>query len=257
MKDLTIAMQDGSLQAMPGDNDRVRPAQLTARPISSRGIQQRVVDAVRASIISGEYSPGAGLSEVALAEAFEISRTPVREALKQLQVEGLVTIVPRVGTFVAEPSRRDIVELFQLKEIMEGLAARLLAMRGSVSEVDLLEQNVRQSEIAVAEGDQSRYAELVHHFHDLIVVGADQAKLAAHYRTLMNQLAYHRLVVTSLQTPGRPDRSLAEHRAILERIRDKDPHGAETAMRDHVRASHRALLARLASGEEPGEVGEP
>jgi DNA-binding GntR family transcriptional regulator len=234
-----------SLGAMHGDPAPSRATSLPARPISSRGIQERVVEAVRGSIISGEYAPGSSLSEVALAEAFAISRTPVREALKQLQVEGLVDIVPRVGTFVSQPSRRDVVELFQLKEILEGLAARLLAMRGRVPEVERLELNVRDSEAAVAADDQQRYAELVHEFHDLIVEGADQAKLAAHYRTLMNQLAYHRLVVASLQRPGRPDRSLAEHRAVLDRILDKDPHGAETAMRDHVQASHRALLAAM------------
>ena len=218
--------------------------------ITSVGLQARVLDEVRQRIISGEYPPGMALSEVALSQAFGISRTPVREAIKQLQVEGLVKVVPRVGTFVAEASRRDVVELFQLKEVLEGLAARLLAMRGRVAEVERLVENVRASEDAVAREDAPRYAELVHEFHDLIVEGADNANLANHYRTLMNQLAYHRLVLTSLSRPGRPDRSLAEHRAILERILDKDVYGAEAAMRDHVRASHRELMAGVGGSSE-------
>jgi len=229
------------MQGATGSAEPLRP-----RPLDGAGLQERVLDELRQAIVGGEYAPGTGLSEVALAQAFGISRTPVREAIKQLQVEGLVKVVPRVGTFVAKPSRRDVVELFQLKEVLEGLAARLLAMRGRVPEVDRLVENVRESEAAVARDEPERYAGLVHEFHDLIVQGADNANLASHYRTLMNQLAYHRLVLTSLSRPGRPDRSLAEHRAILERILDKDIHGAEAAMRDHVRASHRELMAGLA-----------
>jgi DNA-binding GntR family transcriptional regulator len=210
-----------------------------------QGIQARVVERLREAIVSSEYAPGTALSEVALADTFQTSRTPIREALKQLQVEGLVEVRPRVGTFVTEPSRREVVELFQLKEVLEGLGARLLAQRGRVPETDRLEANVRESERAVATGDAARYAELVHEFHDLIMDGADNGKLLVHYRTLMNQLAYHRLVVASLGRPGRLGASLQEHRAVAERILAKDEHGAEATMRDHVRASHRELMAAL------------
>jgi DNA-binding GntR family transcriptional regulator len=162
------------------------------QPIDGASIQARVTERLREAIIHGTYAPGAALSEVALAEAFRTSRTPIREALKQLQVEGLVEIRPRVGTFVTEPSRREVVELFQLKEVLEGLAARLLAQRGRVPEIAQLEANLRESDRAVAAGDAERYAELVQEFHDLILRGADDGKLLGHYRTLMNQLAYHR-----------------------------------------------------------------
>jgi DNA-binding GntR family transcriptional regulator len=232
-------MQDGTGQ------------ELRPRPLASAGLQERVLDELRQAIVGGEYTPGMALSEVALAQAFGISRTPVREAIKQLQVEGLVKVVPRVGTFVAEASRRDVVELFELKEVLEGLAARLLAMRGRVAEVDRLVESLRESEAAVSGGEAERYAGLVHEFHGVIVEGADNANLASHYRTLMNQLAYHRLVLTSLSRPGRPDRSVAEHRTVLERILAKDPHGAEAAMRDHVRASHRELMAGLDGPSDP------
>jgi DNA-binding GntR family transcriptional regulator len=223
-------------------------------PIDGASIQSRVAERLREAIIRGDYAPGTALSEVALADAFRTSRTPIREALKQLQVEGLVEIRPRVGTFVTEPSRREVVELFEVKEVLEGLAARLLAQRGRVPETDQLEANLRESDKAVAAGDAARYAELVHEFHDLIVRGADNGKLAAHYRTLMNQLAYHRLVLTSLGRPGRPDASANEHHMIFERIVAKDAYGAEAAMRNHVRASHRQLMAGL-EAEAHGDDG--
>jgi DNA-binding GntR family transcriptional regulator len=226
--------------------------------MSSVSIQSRVISELRDRIITGELDPGTSLSEIVLAEAFGVSRTPVREALKQLQTEGLVEIRPRVGTFVSAPSRREITELFQMKELLEGAAARLLAERGRVPELDLLEENLAQADAAVAACDQGRYAELVHEFHDLVMRGADNVKLADHYQTLMNQLAYHRLVHTSLSQPGRPSRSDSEHHHVLELILAKDGDGAERVMREHVRSSRRALMAGLdqkaARGEEPKDA---
>jgi len=182
---------------------------------------------------------------MALAEEFGVSRTPVREALKQLQTEGLVEIRPKVGTFVTVPSRREIMELFEMKELLEGAAARLLAQRGSVPETERLQENVHEADEAVAKGDTDRYAKLVEEFHDLLIIGADNSKLESHYRTLMNQLAYARLVQTSLSQPGRPKQSDREHHNVLELILAKDGDSAERVMREHVRASRRALLAGL------------
>jgi DNA-binding GntR family transcriptional regulator len=212
---------------------------------SSRGMgsRLRVLEALRREITAGEFVPGTPLSELALAEAYGVSKTPVREALKQLQIEGLIEIRPRVGTFVRQPTRREVIELFQLKEVLEGMGARLLAQRGRVPELDLLEDNVERSRRAVAAGEVDGYAQLVHEFHDLIVRGAENTQLSVHYQTLMNQLAYHRLVVTTLRHSGRLESSLKEHRTVLDRIHDKDGLGAEFAMRDHVRASERNLTA--------------
>lgn len=205
----------------------------------------RLIAEIRRRIIAGEIPPGVNISELAIAEEFGVSRTPVREMCKQLQTEGLVEIRPRVGTYVTAPSRRDIVELFEMKELLEGAAARLLAQRGRVPEIDQLEENVRQAELAVTNDDRARYAELVHEFHNLLIAGADNAKLEVHYRTLVNQLAYSRLVTTSLSQPGRPVQSNHEHRHILELIIAKDADNSERVMREHVRAGRQALLAGL------------
>ncbi|TDD89188.1 GntR family transcriptional regulator [Saccharopolyspora karakumensis] len=212
---------------------------------STGSIQARLIAEIRRRIIDGEVQPGMSLSELALAEEFDVSRTPVRETFKQLQTEGLVEIRPRVGTFVTAPSRREITELFEMKELLEGAAARLLAQRGRVPELDQLEENLKQADIAVAADDRKRYAELVEEFHELIIVGADNRKLEGHYRTLMNQLAYSRLVTTSLSQPGRPSQSDREHHNVVELIMAKDGDSAEQVMREHVRASRRALLAGL------------
>jgi DNA-binding GntR family transcriptional regulator len=219
--------------------------------VESSSVQLRITDGLRARIINGELETGAGLSEVALAAEYGVSRTPVREALKQLQTEGLVEIRARVGTFVSTPSRSDMVELFQMKEILEGAAARLFAGRGPTPELDALKVNVARSDEAVARGDVDGYAALVGEFHDLIVKGSDNRKLLTHYTLLMNQLAYPRLVATSLSRPGRLVESDAEHRHVLELIEAKDQSTAERLMREHVRASQEALLGKLSF---PGET---
>lgn len=219
-----------------------------SQPTSSgegRNMHDRVIAEMRRRIISGELASGVNLSEIALAESFGVSRTPVREALKKLQTEGLVTIRPRVGTFVTTPSRREITELFEMKELLEGAAARLLAQRGRVPELDRLQRNLVEADDAVAADDSARYADLVQEFHDLLITGADNAKLEAHYRTLMNQLAYPRLVTTSLGQPGRVLQSDQEHHRVLNLIVEKDGDSAERVMREHVRASRLALMAGL------------
>jgi len=207
---------------------------------------------MRLKVLSGQFAPGELMPEAVLAEEFGVSRTPIREVLKQLQNEGLVEIRPRVGTFVRVPTRREVVELFQLKESLEGLAAGLLARRGPVPELDRLEENLQRSDEAVRYDDSAAYASLVHDFHWTIVRGADNAKLLEHYERLMNQLAYQRIVVTTVQRPGRLAASTREHHSVLEAIRHKDAIGAESAMRVHVHASSYAALS-IPEGDAPWE----
>ncbi|MEN0139137.1 MAG: GntR family transcriptional regulator [Rhodococcus sp. (in: high G+C Gram-positive bacteria)] len=217
----------------------------STRKLVTANFQEQVADGLRQMIISGELGPGDALSEVNLAETFGISRTPVREALKQLQIEGLVEIRSRVGTFVAAPSRREVNELFEMKQLLEGAAARLMAARGNIPELEAMKSNVADADAAVLAGDTVRYAELVREFHEILIIGADNGKLATHYRILMNQLAYGRLVKTSLAQPGRSLDSEREHHRVLDLIIAKDGTGAERLMRQHVQASHHAVMAGL------------
>ncbi|WP_216897931.1 GntR family transcriptional regulator [Nocardia alni] len=223
----------------------------TSRRLDTSNFQERAADGLREMIISGELAPGQPLSEISLAETFGVSRTPIREALKQLQIEGLIEIRPRIGTFVSVPSRRELNELFEMKQLLEGGAARLMAARGDIPELAAMRDNVHESDIAVAEGNVERYAQLVHEFHEILIAGADNGKLATHYRLLMNQLAYGRLVKTSLAQPGRSLESESEHHTVLELIIAKDGIGAENCMRRHVHASQQALMSQLETWPPP------
>lgn len=213
--------------------------------VSEPGTTAPLLDRLRNKLLSEDVELGVPLSEAQLASEFSVSRTPIREALRQLQSEGLVEIRPKVGTFVREPSRREIVELFQLKGSLEGLAAGLLAQRGQVAEVDALKMNIEDSQLAAATGDAEKYSRLVHEFHWTIIQGADNRKLVEHYSRLMNQLAYHRLVKTSLRQAGRIGASTFEHEQVLARLLEKDSIGAENIMRQHVSASSATTLSEL------------
>lgn len=213
-----------------------------ATPFEAPPESLSLLGSVRELVISGSLPPGAAVSEISLAKRFGVSRTPIRETLKQLQLEGLVEIRPKVGTFVREPTRREIVELFQLKESLEGLAAGLMARRGPVAELEILQRNIEESEGVAVTDDASRYADLVDEFHRTIIHGADSRKLIEHYDLLMNQLAFHRMVLRTAKHPGRIRASTSEHRAVLDMIRAKDHFAAESAMRNHVYASVREVL---------------
>ena len=217
----------------------------------NQGVQKRVAGALRERIARGDLLPGSALSETALAQDFGVSRTPIREALKQLQAERLVVIRPRVGTFVTAPSRLEVNELFEVKEILEGAAARLFAGRGEIPELELLRQNVKRSEAAIVRGDLGAYEELVHEYHGLIMRGAGNSKLIQLYQTLMNQLLHSQFVHLTVRSSGRAPQSDREHQSILQVIEARDGATAERLMRDHVRASHQALMEVLhLSGED-------
>ncbi|SNT29452.1 GntR family transcriptional regulator [Rhodococcoides kyotonense] len=207
-----------------------------------RSVEASLLDKLRELVLSGEYPPGSPISEQRLTEAFHVSRTPVREALKQLQNEGLVEIRSKVGTFVREPTRREVAELFEVKEALEGLAAGLMAKRGPIEELDILRANLAESDAAVRANNVTKYVALVKQFHETIVEGSDNSKLVEHYRRLMNQLAYQRLVLRTVEHPGRLAVSTAEHQRVVDLIEAKDSWGAERAMRMHVQASSQEAL---------------
>lgn len=210
--------------------------------ISTESIHNQVTNILRQAIVSGEFALGEKLSETALSQKLGVSRTPVREALKQLQQEGLVEIIPRVGTCVTKPTEKEIMELFTLKEALEGLAAALLAERGDVQELQELIRAMEDMEKAVRSGNIDGYVEANDHFHDAILKGSGNSKLLFHFNLLINQLPYKRFVYITLDQPKRLEKSVEEHRQIVDAIQSGNSQLAEQRMREHVRASGTKLM---------------
>jgi DNA-binding GntR family transcriptional regulator len=214
--------------------------------LSIESIHTQVTNALRKSIVSGYFRPGEKLSETSLAQLFGVSRTPVREALKQLQREGLVEVIPRVGTCVTKPTEKEINELFTVKEVLEGLAAALLSRRGDVPELVELAEATKDLEDAVQKGNIDLYVDANDRFHGAIMRGSDNKKLQDLFQMSSNQLPYSRYVYLTLSQPQRLKKSLDEHRQIYEAIKSGEDQKAERFMREHVRASADKLREGLA-----------
>ena len=214
--------------------------------LTTTSITAQVTNAIREAIIKGKFEPGEKLSEVSLSEYYQISRTPIREALKQLEREGLVEISPRVGTVVTKPTEKELAELFTMKETLEGLAAGLLVEQGNVKAIEEVRKSVVLMEKAVETSDHNLYVEANSIFHNVILEGADNSKLTYTLNLLLNQIGYSRYVYLTIEAPQRIEKSLQEHQAILQALLEGDRDKTEKAMRAHVRASGIELQKEIA-----------
>jgi DNA-binding GntR family transcriptional regulator len=196
--------------------------------------KELIIRQLRAEIVSGQIPPGVKLSEARLAERFGVSRMPVRDALKELESAGFVTIEQRRGTFVRGMSRSEILDLYEVREAIEGMAARLCAHRGNNDLLAKLDEAIEAMSRQVKVLDMDGYSRTDARFHELILSGASNERLSDHYRLLFQHL--HRGLLSSIVTrrAGRMERSLAEHAEIMRALHAHDPRGAEDAMRNHV-----------------------
>ena len=197
-------------------------------------MKDAIVSQLRQEIAAGIIPFGEKLSEARLAQRFGVSRMPVREALKELEASGFVAIEHRRGTFVRRLSRPEILDLYEVREAVECMAARLCANRGSNEIIVLLGEVMFAMADAAERGDGEGYSAIDERLHELIMQGAGNGPLADYYRLLMQQLHRGLLSLIVTRREGRMERSLAEHRAIVSAIRARDAQAAEAAMRTHV-----------------------
>ncbi len=216
---------------------------MTSSRIAPQALYQEVAERLRQRIFSHELPPGSWVDEQALADHYGISRTPLREALKVLASEGLVTLKPRKGCYVTEISDRDLDEIFTVMALLEGQCAREAAGKASNSALKDLERIHAKLELAATGSDINGFFEANQAFHRAVQTLADN-------RWLLNAIEDLRKVIKlsrhhSLFSECRLEQSLSEHREILTAILGRDPDAAERKMREHI-ASGRAALERIA-----------
>lgn len=191
-------------------------------------------------IQSGRLKPGTRLREIELAEMTGLSRTPVREALSRLQLEGLLTTDAARGLIVTELDYSMTSELYAMREVLEGTAARLAARHASDVEIDFLREiNARDAQLTTAEA----LAANNRLFHETLYRCAHNRYLVKTLNTLQESMML--LGQTTLATPGRAETSRAEHGAIVEALARRDPDEAEKAARAHIIAAYRIRLDQL------------
>lgn len=208
-------------------------------------LNREAYKALRQAILGRKIPPGQKLVVRVLAEDLGLSPTPVKEALSALEREGLVVAKQHRGYFVLEPSLEDVREICSLREVLEGLAARLSVEKaGGVLSKKLEKLLVKQRE-AAKKRDIETYGDLDLAFHRLFWEASGSKRLLATAETIDGQIRM--LINSSAVIPGRLSKSRAEHEAILLAVRNKNPEAAETAMRAHVRNAGRALESFLAA----------
>jgi DNA-binding GntR family transcriptional regulator len=195
-------------------------------------LKDKAYTAIKDAILSVKLKPGTPLVETQLAEELGISKTPVRAALEELEREGFVTRILFKGTYVTEVTVRDLVEIFQLRAVLEGLAARIATPLFSPRELDQIAHNLTASETALAQGDLALCSELGKGLHDAIIDKADNLRLTLIIRNLDDHVQRFRAI--SDQISGRLNKSVKEHRRVLDALRHRDPDAAAQAMRDHL-----------------------
>ena len=196
---------------------------------------------VLAQIRSGELRPGERLTETDLAGRLQISRTPVREAIRQLEADGLVVHVPRVGATVRTLDYSEVMELYEMRTVLEATAAGMAARAASDIEISELEEI--NADLAAATGDAPRAYELNRLFHETLAKAAKNRFLIKSMGALQKALLI--LGTSTLADETRAEEAVSEHEAVLVALRARDGEAAEARMRTHLEASHRARLRQL------------
>jgi DNA-binding GntR family transcriptional regulator len=202
---------------------------MSALSLAPRALYEEVAELLRQQIFARELEPGSWIDELRIAEALGISRTPMREALKVLAAEGLVTMKVRRGAYVTEVSEKDLRDVYHLLALLESDAARVVAVKASVDQLQQIES--LQRELVLATADRDRFFEINETFHMLLLQIADNRwrdQMVADLRKVM-KLNRH----SSLFKEGRIAQSLAEHSAIVQALKDRQPELAAQRMQAH------------------------
>ncbi len=205
-------------------------------------LREMAYERIRRGILGGQLSPGQPISVQRLADALQISRTPVREALAVLHAEGLVEMFPSRGTFVSRLSVEDLHHLFELREALEGMAARLAAERGSDDDLVRLSAAI-DANVEALGLDPVQIAAVGSRFHVTVADVGGNPRICKILADLSQQA--NRTRVLGYRVKGRPEGAIEEHRQVLEAIQQGNGALAEQRMRSHIRTSQENVLKLL------------
>lgn len=212
-----------------------------ATRITTPSLAEEAYLALHRRIVRGQLPPGELLLEPALCEELGISRTPLREALKRLAVEGLVVMPRNRRARVAPIDAQELEHLFEVEAGLESLAASLAATRMTNAELKRLESLQERLERLLEKGDRNAYFELNQRIHGLIVAGAKNPVLEETHRGLLGRLERARYL--ALDRLGRWEESTQEHHEILEALKARDGERTRRLLADHVRHTGDAIAA--------------
>lgn len=208
--------------------------------IAANSLRNRIFNQIQADILNGVYEPGESLTETKLSEELGVSRTPVREALRKLELEGLVQSIPNKGVFVKGVSPQDISDICTIRMLIEGLAAKWAAEKITPHEIDELKEAVELEEFYTMKSNIDQLLQFDTRFHDLIYKACKSKPLMHVLSTFHNYIRKARKI--SMSSPKRAMEVLEEHKAILQAIIERDAAKAERLATEHVKNASENLL---------------
>jgi DNA-binding GntR family transcriptional regulator len=212
--------------------------------IEKKTLHEEIANNLRELIMAGELQKGDKIKEDELCSSMGISKTPLREALRVLSVEGLIRLVPNRGSFVSTPTFEEIREMFGVMSLLEGVCAREAAEKMGEKDLAILEKLHKKLEENYRRKAQREYIRINNQFHSFVQELAGNRTLNQIVNGLRKKILLYRY--QSLNLPERFAQSIQEHRDLLEAFRKKDPKKAETLMRRHLKKQCDAL-EKLAS----------
>ncbi|MGE5598300.1 MAG: GntR family transcriptional regulator [Bacteroidota bacterium] len=225
-----------------------RPPLVQVKLDNYKPLRELVFEALREAIVKGVLKPGERMMEIQLAEEMGVSRTPVREAIRKLELEGLVAMVPRKGAYVASLSMKDIVEVFEIRGALEGLAAELAAERITEEELEELERYLVRITESIESDDLSSMVEVDTDFHSQLYRASRNERLSLIISNLREQI--QRFRKTSLSLPGRMRAALEEHKKIVEALSARDGALARRLAEEHIENAEQSLMDVIRGGDE-------
>jgi DNA-binding GntR family transcriptional regulator len=214
-----------------------------------RNAAEAVHMTLREAILHGVLPAGQALGEIQLAEVFGRSRTPVREAILKLESEGLAERFPRRGLVVAQITREEVLEVYAVREVLDGLAAQLAAQGMLPTELDRLVWLNDRLRAAAVTGDTKGLMQINIEFHDAICQGSRNSLLQEFMRRIHEWV--RRFEDTTMSAPGRGLEAVAEHDALIEAIRARDSAAAERIARAHMNRARQIRISMIQSAAVP------
>ncbi|WP_258358611.1 GntR family transcriptional regulator [Moorella sulfitireducens] len=204
-----------------------------------RPLRYTVYQYLKESILEGRYQKGDRLTEAEIAKELEISRTPVREALRKLEQEGLVSYELGKGIVVIYLGAKDMLEIYSIMVALEGMAARLAAENISPDEIEALEKILAEMQVAIDDNEVGKYQQAHREFNEILFASSNNKHLLSLLRLYQDYIVR----TESITWYKKRDRLMQEHSGILNAIKDGDKEKAETLMRKHVEHSRQVYLA--------------
>ena len=203
-------------------------------------LRGRVFHRLREDILSGKYAEHEELKEMAIGEEMGVSRTPVREAFRQLELEGLIQIIPNKGAYVTGITEKDVKDIYMIRSLLEGLCARWATEHITKEQMEEMEENVYLAEFHAGKGHMEQLAELDNRFHDILYEACD-SKILEHQLKDFHQYEL-RVRKKTLANATRGNKSNEEHRLIMEAIRDKNGALAEQLAHQHMINAYKNMV---------------